>query len=708
MDTGFFAFAHHDPERTVASWFLAAQKGHYIVDQWRKRTASFWYDRAKSETYYWFHRLFTQAVQGDPEFSRLWDGVPKHAAIHSLCFGPGETLAVEPLTREQLADLENPPSPVFKLSHRHTLPLQSGASGDVLCKFARGEHPASPPSLSGMPRTHRVLVAWYGSIVGHGTIGDLRSMEALVSHLVGRGHEVLHASATDTEIPGARRVQWDTVPLSDFDVFTFVCGPLMRGHQETEALFDRFRQKQSIAIGVSPIDDFDAGFTTTLAREGSAKSYGDIAIAAPPPTRFLPQKTNSCVVGLALRGWQTEYGDRCLSDAADRLAMQAAEEIGRTYGGFKVAIENRLRLSPLNPDGIEAAYADCDLVITTRFHGAVCALRAGVPFIAIDQIAGGAKVSNLLGGLGWPHVYRADRTTAGEIAAAALALMESPNFEPLHHARQTAVHSAKATLSVVDDWLEKTPASPKAATRRTKDFLFVCGCPRSGTSATRHFLANSRHIIIGSERFAQRVSNLHPALFEKERFYTQEHGDCGYDIKTAVFPHHDAAAYFRDSIEWFDDARLIGDKIPYLYKELPQLADRFPNARVLITLRDVYEVAQSYKRRSQDQNDHSWKGGLDDAIDDWNDLCVKLTNVPSSLRILLLPYHRFFIEGQGLDELFAFLGLQDEALVEAHKRHIELARRLRAERPLDLTQKEIDKIASRANFAAFERRISPP
>ena len=49
-----------------------------------------------------------------------------------------------------------------------------------------------------------------------------------------------------------------------------------------------------------------------------------------------------------------------------------------------------------------------DAVVTTRLHGLVLALRAGVPAAAVDPIAGGAKVAAQARAVGWPHVVTSD------------------------------------------------------------------------------------------------------------------------------------------------------------------------------------------------------------------------------------------------------------------------------------------------------------
>jgi polysaccharide pyruvyl transferase WcaK-like protein len=49
-----------------------------------------------------------------------------------------------------------------------------------------------------------------------------------------------------------------------------------------------------------------------------------------------------------------------------------------------------------------------DIVLTTRLHGTVLALKNGVPPIAIDPVAGGAKIRRQAETIGWPLVFTAD------------------------------------------------------------------------------------------------------------------------------------------------------------------------------------------------------------------------------------------------------------------------------------------------------------
>jgi hypothetical protein len=50
-----------------------------------------------------------------------------------------------------------------------------------------------------------------------------------------------------------------------------------------------------------------------------------------------------------------------------------------------------------------------DAVVTTRLHGLALGLKAGVPVLAVDPVAGGGKVTAQGAALGWP-VFAAEDT----------------------------------------------------------------------------------------------------------------------------------------------------------------------------------------------------------------------------------------------------------------------------------------------------------
>jgi hypothetical protein len=468
MPQGFAALSRPGPDRMISTWFLAAEKGSEIVERWRAATHAYWQDRKERGSYFWVHELFAECHAEESGFRRLWDACPTIPAANPFHFGPAALRLKEAPQDGIEAALADPPVPVFKLTHKFASTPGPGSLFARLCAFAT--QPPERPTQDGAQDTERgggrpVLVAWYGIFASHGTLGDLRSLEAVASHLVALGHDVLRATAAPLTIPGARRVDWAGIAPQDVQAVIFFCGPILRQHPLTQAFFRHFASARVAGVGVSlmpqghenHVDPFDF----VLARQVGGEMYGDVAVVAPLPNavprRGIPARDRAgdrLVVGLALRGAQQEYGaSLCRDREAEGLFRALTERLGRDRKLEFVTLENHLLRSGREPDAIEAQYRDCDLVLTTRFHGAVTALRAEVPFLAIDQISGSAKVFPLLSPLGWPGLFRIDEATVEAVVGTGLRLVEEDLAAEVTEARSVARRDANRTLHRLGEWL---------------------------------------------------------------------------------------------------------------------------------------------------------------------------------------------------------------------------------------------------------------
>jgi hypothetical protein len=140
-------------------------------------------------------------------------------------------------------------------------------------------------------------------------------------------------------------------------------------------------------------------FAAVVTRDGLGDPQPDLAFAA--ALGHIP------IVGVVRVHAQFEYGERGRHADVDRLiaehlasrplvALPIDTQLDANLGGLRDASE------------VAALIAKMDAVVTTRLHGLVFALRAGVPAAAVDPVAGGAKVAAQARAVGWPHVVTAD------------------------------------------------------------------------------------------------------------------------------------------------------------------------------------------------------------------------------------------------------------------------------------------------------------
>jgi hypothetical protein len=117
-------------------------------------------------------------------------------------------------------------------------------------------------------------------------------------------------------------------------------------------------------------------------------------------------------VGLIYVGPQPEYRSQHEPQVRDLVERVLAERECAVVGvDTRLPLaENRLR----TPAELESVIARMDAVVTTRLHGALLALRNGVPAVALDAVAGGAKLTAQMEAVSWPLRLTVDRlTTAG-------------------------------------------------------------------------------------------------------------------------------------------------------------------------------------------------------------------------------------------------------------------------------------------------------
>jgi hypothetical protein len=250
-----------------------------------------------------------------------------------------------------------------------------------------------------------LVTGWFSFLHGEATAGDVLALD--------RVRAVLRAAGLDHDVvwsPGFRADgrHFEDVDPAAYTHLVFVCGPV-HGAQ-VEELHRRFAHCLRIAVGVSVVDPGSpavTGFHRVLLRDApGAEPTPDLAARAPA----LPAPP---VAGVVLTHGQREYGSQ-------RRHAEVAEAVTGWLGGkdcARLELETRLdtrdwRLCA-TPAQLQAVLARLDLVVTDRLHGLVLALRAGIPALAVDPVAGGAKVTAQARACGWPALIPAEEVGAG-------------------------------------------------------------------------------------------------------------------------------------------------------------------------------------------------------------------------------------------------------------------------------------------------------
>jgi len=255
----------------------------------------------------------------------------------------------------------------------------------------------------------QILVAGWFSFNGMGaTAGDFISRDIVCSWLKEAGLTFDIALAEPLALEGG--VDWRKLDAERYSHVVFVCGPFGNGWPLTEFL-SAFSNARLIGVNLSllqPLEEWNP-FHLLFARDSSLVSHPDISFQGKPPT--VP------VVGVILVHKQKEYGKRALHERAEDMINDFLSRTEAAVVNIDTAIPNNKGLLR-TPAAVEALIRKMDLVITTRLHGVVLALKNEIPVIPIDPIAGGAKITQQVRTIGWPFLFNAESLSINSLLAA--------------------------------------------------------------------------------------------------------------------------------------------------------------------------------------------------------------------------------------------------------------------------------------------------
>ena len=225
----------------------------------------------------------------------------------------------------------------------------------------------------------------------------------MAADVVGEWLSSLEISYDIALAPTLAGIDWRSVSPQQYDVVVFVCGPFSPGPLEA-AFFEHFDSNRIVGVDLSLAEAVSVWnpFDTLLERDSPSTGRPDLVFAARTPRVPL--------IGVCL---VEDY------PGADTVQANAkVDELLAQVEGARIDIDTRLdtNLSGLrNKAEVEAALNGMDVVVTTRLHGMVLALKNGVPVVAIDPAPKGAKIMQQAKTVGWPMCFVASTVSAEEL-----------------------------------------------------------------------------------------------------------------------------------------------------------------------------------------------------------------------------------------------------------------------------------------------------
>ncbi len=195
-------------------------------------------------------------------------------------------------------------------------------------------------------------------------------------------------------------------------------------------------------------------------------------------------------------------------------------------------------------------------------------------------------------------------------------------------------------------------------------FVFVCGCPRSGTTTTTNLIRTHEKIALGRERYQnlfQRTKRVPRELFQKDRFCNS--------LLDGDTHHKTLGKYYEDLNARFDACTHIGDKLPRLFLAYDYIAATYPDCKIVFLARNIFDVACSFERRRRHSiatPDAPWPitQGYRDAVEDWNNSLAMTLKWRSKLDILVVNFERLYLDDCLRSQIFGFLGLSETPQVQ--------------------------------------------
>ncbi len=196
-----------------------------------------------------------------------------------------------------------------------------------------------------------------------------------------------------------------------------------------------------------------------------------------------------------------------------------------------------------------------------------------------------------------------------------------------------------------------------------KEYLFIGGCARSGTTVLTTIIGSHQKIILGMERYSwlyqPRSFKICPDHFKKDRFIDVRDGDTHYEDFNKFSVHHNIE-------EKWENAKYIGDKNPIIDEQLINVYSALGKLKLIFIYRDIFEVAESWNKRAE--NDVTWDKNLDfrESVKRWNASLINLISyIEQGHDVICLNYNDLLFSNKPINIIFSWLGLKpDDSVIK--------------------------------------------
>lgn len=271
---------------------------------------------------------------------------------------------------------------------------------------------------------HLALIVGYFSYDNYqATFGDTEAMRVVVEWLEQAAIPFDIACRRVNGMDGLNILTLDPKPYS---ILIYVCGPWRKGNK----MLRKFDHCTKIGVNLSLENPEDNEFDLLLPRDFQGIQNPDVV--------FMSQVPSLPLAGIAMVHGQPEYGDRQRHDLVTRAVQQYLDRnevvpvtLDTLHRNNQTAIRNAIEF--------ENIVGRLDVVITTRLHGLVFALKRGIPAVAVDAVTGGAKVTAQAKAVEWPLVINGDDIDAEKIKDAVDLCLSGGMAEAVEKSRKLAL-----------------------------------------------------------------------------------------------------------------------------------------------------------------------------------------------------------------------------------------------------------------------------